>query len=142
MRIIAAAEIADNPILVARLKTLYDQLDAATTPMSVLVPWFPSLSSVRKLFATKEIYDIISRSITARRQSAVATDDTLQMLLDNKDDDMTIIGVTNLVALSFELFVADAASFYSSPWVYSSQAQDLLERQVSGVFFSEGGGAE
>lgn len=112
VRVIASKDIADDPILVARLKSLYDTLDASTTPLSVLLPWFPSPSTIRKLFATKAIYDTILRSITARRQSAVATDDTLQMLLDSGDDDMAIIGVMNLVALLFRAFFpADATPF-------------------------------
>lgn len=98
--------------------------------MSVLLPWLPSPSNVRKLFATKEIYDIISQSIVARRQSAVATDDTLQMLLDNKDDDMTIIGVM-ILAVLLEAPPADTPCLCSLLWAFLLQVLGLLERQAS-----------
>jgi hypothetical protein len=48
---------------------------------------------LNKLFATKEIYEIISRAIVAREKSGVSRDDTLQMLLDFGDERLVIIGV-------------------------------------------------
>lgn len=93
MRSLACSELADDEAIVARLKTLYDTLDTSTTPASVLVPWFPSPSMLSKLFATKKIYDIVNRAIEARIQSGVPQDDTLQIMLDNSDDRLVMLGV-------------------------------------------------
>jgi hypothetical protein len=80
--------------MVKRLKGLYDTLDEATTPASVLLPWFPSPSMVKKLAATKKIYDIVDEVLNARIQGGVYRKDTLQMLLDNGDERLVCIGVS------------------------------------------------
>lgn len=85
--------MADDADVVARLKILYDKIDTGTTPATILFPWFPSPGVISKLYATKQIYDIVTRAIDARQKSGVARDDPLQMLLDAGDDRMTIVGV-------------------------------------------------
>lgn len=77
----------------ARLKTLYDQLDSSTTPWSVLLPWLPSPSMIAKLRASKKVYDIVDGAIRARVASGASKDDTLQILLDHEDEKMVIVGV-------------------------------------------------
>ncbi|KAJ7268532.1 cytochrome P450 [Mycena rebaudengoi] len=92
VRSITCSEIADDEVLVARLKTLYDQLDHGTTPATVLVPWLPTPAMMRKLWATKGIYDIVVRVINARERSGIPQNDTLQMLLDSGDEKMVVVG--------------------------------------------------
>ncbi|OBZ67988.1 Lanosterol 14-alpha demethylase [Grifola frondosa] len=92
VRSIGCADLADDAEVVAQLKNLYDTLDTATTPASVLFSWFPSPSAVKRLLATKKIYDIINRAVTERLQGGVPRDDTLQLLLDHEDDKMLIVG--------------------------------------------------
>ena len=97
MRCITSTEIAEDPAVVLRLKTLYDKLDRETTAASVLLPWFPSISAIKRLWTTKAIYDIVNGAINARQQSGVLSDDTLQVLLDAADDKMVIVGVRFLM---------------------------------------------
>ncbi|KAF8137505.1 cytochrome P450 [Boletus edulis] len=92
VRSLTSQEIADDPALVARLKSLYDILDHGTTPTTVLLPWLPFPSMLRKLLATKEVYDIISRAIDTRLKSGKPRDDTLQMLVDAQDERLVIVG--------------------------------------------------
>ncbi|CCL99604.1 uncharacterized protein FIBRA_01622 [Fibroporia radiculosa] len=92
VRSLASAEMADDPDLVVRLKSLYDTLDAAMTPAAVMFPWFPSPSAIRRIIATKKIYSIICAAIDARRDGKTTRDDTLQLLLDNGDDKLVIVG--------------------------------------------------
>ncbi|KAH8101141.1 cytochrome P450 [Cristinia sonorae] len=92
VRCLSATEIADDDDAVARLKQLYDTLDTATTPASVLFPWFPSPSMISKLVATVKIYKIVNGVVQKRTQSGVVEDDTLQILVDNADDKMVMIG--------------------------------------------------
>jgi hypothetical protein len=49
---------------------------------------------IRKLLATKEIYDIVSRAIDAREQSGASRNDTLQMMLDMGDEKLVMVGVS------------------------------------------------
>lgn len=97
VRSLASVEIAEDAAIVSRLKGLYDTLDAATTPTNVLLPWCPTPSAVKRLLTTKKIYDIVNGAIDARTQSGCARDDTLQLLLDNEDDRLVIIGVIGIL---------------------------------------------
>lgn len=54
---------------------------------------------IRKLMATKEIYDIVVRALNARQKSGIHKDDTMQMLLDSGDEKMVIVGVCNDMSL-------------------------------------------
>lgn len=92
VRSLTCSEIADDPAIVARLKVLYDKLDHGTTPATVLLPWLPTPAMLKKLWATKQIYDIVAHAIATREQSGVPQNDTLQMLLDSKDDKLIIVG--------------------------------------------------
>ena len=98
VRCLSATEIADDPVLVARLKSLYDLVDRGTTPTSVLFPFFPGSAMIRKARATKEIYDMIIAAINARRCSGKAKNDSLQMLLDAGEDDTMVVGVRELLS--------------------------------------------
>jgi len=94
VRALTGTEIADDPAIVARLKHLYDEVDEGNTPAAILLPWWPGRGMIRKLLATKRIYDIITKAIDTRLRSGKPRDDTLQMLLDNGDDNMEVVGFT------------------------------------------------
>lgn len=100
VRALSSCEISDDSVLVARLKKLYDTLDTGTTPATVLVPWLPTPAMLKKLWATKEIYYIVVGAVQAREKSGVVRNDTLQMLLDNKDEQLVVIGVSPRCQLS------------------------------------------
>jgi len=94
VRALTGTEIADDPAIVARLNYLYDEVDEGNTPAAILLPWFPGRGAIRKLLATKRIYDIITKALDSRMKSGKPRDDTLQMLLDSGDDHMAVVGFT------------------------------------------------
>jgi hypothetical protein len=95
VRSLSCDELADDSAQVARLKELYDTLDSGTTPTTVLLPWLPGPSMLKKLWATKQIYDIVVQAIDARQRSGASKPDTLQMLLDEQDERLVIVGVSS-----------------------------------------------
>lgn len=115
VRSLSCEELADDPVQVARLKELYDTLDSGTTPATVLLPWLPGPSMLKKLWATKKIYDIVVRAIDERERSGISKPDTLQMLLDEKDERLVIVGVSSLVEHGHS---GSSDVFNSSFWVY------------------------
>jgi hypothetical protein len=52
---------------------------------------------LKKLWATKKIYDIVVRAIDERERSGTSKPDTLQMLLDEKDERLVIVGVSSSI---------------------------------------------
>ncbi len=115
VRSLSCTEISDDAILVSRLRNLYDKLDAGTTPATVLIPWVPTPSMVRKLWATKEIHDIIVAAIKAREESGVQRDDALQILLDFKDEKLVVVAVSCPYFLSIKLRLP-TGPWFSSSW--------------------------
>lgn len=95
IRSLSCKEIADDPAVVEELKRLYDTLDMGTTPATVLLPWLPTPAMVKKLMATKRIYDIVCKAISDREASGVQHNDTLQMLLDSGDEKLVVVGVSH-----------------------------------------------
>jgi sterol 14-demethylase len=55
---------------------------------------------IKKLRATKEIYDIVIRAINTRENGGVPRNDTLQMLLDAGDERLVVVGVRYITAIS------------------------------------------
>ena len=53
---------------------------------------------VMRARATKQLYDIMVKAMTVRKQSGVAQNDTLQILLDSGDEVSTIVGVWMLLS--------------------------------------------
>jgi hypothetical protein len=92
-RCLTCHEIADDPAIVARLRHQYEILDHGTTIASVLFPWLPSYAMIKKWIATLKIFNILLAAVNAREKCGVQRDDTLQMLLDCKDERMVILGV-------------------------------------------------
>lgn len=107
IRSLSAHEIANDPELVARLKVLYDKLDHGTTPATVLLPWLPTPAMVKKLWATKDIYNIVIKAIRDRESSGIVRDDALQMLLDSTDEKLVVVGVSPpLQICSFQVLLS------------------------------------
>lgn len=102
-----------------RLKSLYDKLDNGTTPATVLLPWLPTPAMIGKLWATKDIYDIVIKAIQDREASGVVRDDTLQMLLDTTDERLVVVGVSLLSSYSVDrlLFVRPSHHLPSTDYV-------------------------
>lgn len=114
----------------SRLKQLYDKLDQGSTPAAVLLPWFPSYGMLKKLSATKEIYDIVSKAIEARERGGLSQEDTLQMLFDAGDDRLVIVGVK-----SFSRFMGPPLNIFL---VYygSAHCRRASHRNFGSVWFT------
>ncbi|EAU84231.2 hypothetical protein CC1G_08161 [Coprinopsis cinerea okayama7 len=91
VRALAAKEMADDYTFIQKLRKIYDDLDDSTTPTTVLFPWLPSPSMIKKVWSAKKVYDIIVNAINERRMSGIRQDDTLQLLLDHDDSRYTIV---------------------------------------------------
>jgi len=48
---------------------------------------------LKKLYSTKQIYDIVTKAIDTREKSGVRHNDTLQTLLDGGEDRLVVVGV-------------------------------------------------
>ncbi|CAG8209226.1 unnamed protein product [Penicillium nalgiovense] len=89
---IASFDIANDPVLSARLKSLVDTVDSITNPYSTWLPWLPGPALFHKFFASVQIYRIVQAAINARKKSGIKRDDMLQQMIDEGDGTIQIFG--------------------------------------------------
>ncbi|KAF7325856.1 Cytochrome P450 [Mycena kentingensis (nom. inval.)] len=142
VRSLSSNEIADDMTLVARLKTLYDRLDTSTTPATVLLPWLPTPAMLKKLWATKEIYEIVVRAITAREESGIARNDTLQMLLDAGDDKLTVVGFIMGLLIAGARATGTTASWIITYLGAHSEWREKAKAEVEALLGAHASGSE
>jgi hypothetical protein len=98
---IASFDIANDPVLSARLKSLVDTVDSITNPYSTWFPWLPGPALFHKFFASVQIYRIVQAAIQARKRSGIKRDDMLQQMIDEGDGTIRIFGVCILTTFRF-----------------------------------------
>lgn len=101
---IASFDIANDPVLSARLKSLVDTVDSITNPYSTWVPWLPGPALFQKFFASVQIYWIVQAAIHTRKRSGIKRDDMLQQMINEGDGTIRIFGVCTIVTSSFDHF--------------------------------------
>ncbi|KAJ5871058.1 hypothetical protein N7455_005999 [Penicillium solitum] len=89
---IASFDIANDPVLSARLKSLVDTVDSITNPYSTWVPWLPGPALFQKFFASVQIYWIVQAAIHTRKRSGIKRDDMLQQMINEGDGTIRIFG--------------------------------------------------
>ena len=75
---------------------------------------------IKKLWATKEIYEIVTQAIKNRESSGISRNDTLQMLLDSGDEKLVVVGVSHRLCPTCVTCVSELTKshLYSSSWDY------------------------
>ena len=93
-RIFARRDLTKNGADLKKIKELFMAIHNGTTPVSSLLPWFPS--PVRKSIkrTTIELYTLILTYAKARRH-AEPTSDTTDVLIADGETDQNIAGVSS-----------------------------------------------
>jgi sterol 14-demethylase len=93
VRLAACREIAEDKVAVSKLIGIYWDLERGVSPISVLLPWFPSAARKRKNTATKELYMMLYTYIEARRNAVVPNTDTIDVFIADGCSTATIVSV-------------------------------------------------
>lgn len=93
MRTVACVEIAGDQDMLKRFLKLFETIESTATPLSIMYPWMPLPSKVRRTYAGAQLYMILKKIIDKRKQEGRREDDALQYLLDQGDDLYKIITV-------------------------------------------------
>ncbi|KAJ5501899.1 Cytochrome P450 [Penicillium fimorum] len=132
---IASFDIANDPVLSARLKSLVDTVDSITNPYSTWLPWLPGPALFHKLFASLQIYRIVQAGIIARKRSGTKKDDMLQQMLDDGDSTIRIfgciLGLSLAGARATGTIVTWLIMHISSDPTWSSNVQEEIKTFIS-----------
>jgi len=88
----ACRDLAKNDTDLKRIAELFMALQTSATPISLLLPWFPSPARKMGKTATKELYTII-RTYVEDRRNAELTSDAIDVLIAEGDTTQKIAQV-------------------------------------------------
>ncbi|KAJ5446813.1 Cytochrome P450 [Penicillium cf. griseofulvum] len=132
---IASFDIANDPVLPARLKSLVDTVDSITNPYSTWFPWLPGPALFHKFFASLQFYRIVQAGINARKRSGIKQDDMLQHMLDDGDSTMKIfrciLGLSLAGARATGTIVTWLIMHISADPTWSSNVQEEIKTLIS-----------
>jgi len=96
VRMATCQELAADKQTIADLRRHYFDIAQSSTPVSVLLPWFPSLARKTKTKSTRELYLLIKKYVTMRREAKIPSSDPIDLLIAQGDSDDDIIGVSSI----------------------------------------------
>ncbi|CAG8894927.1 unnamed protein product [Penicillium egyptiacum] len=132
---IASFDIADDPVLSARLKSLVDTVDSIANPYSTWFPWLPGPALFQKFFASVQIYRIVQAAINTRKRSGIKRDDMLQQMIDDGDGTIQIFGCMLGLSLAGARATGTIVTWLimqiSSDPVWSSNVQEEIKTFIS-----------
>src|SRR5882762_1194929 len=99
IRVGCCEELATDPRAVQKISDLYWQYEKGVTPMSLLLPWFPSTARKQKNQAIRGLYSMLSHHVDVRRKAKQLTSDAYDVLIAEGEDNATIVEVYVTVTL-------------------------------------------
>ncbi|TVY35052.1 Sterol 14-demethylase [Lachnellula occidentalis] len=125
MRTVGCNDIANDPLLLEKTLNLYETVESSATAATMLFPWFPSPSVIKRTIAGGRLYMIFNKIVENRRKTGVRGDDPLQFLIDQGDDVKSIIEF-----VVGALFAGLLNSGVNVAWVlsYLAQSPEWLSR--------------
>ena len=96
VRMASCAELAADFKTVEEIQGLYEQLEKAATPTAMLFPWFPGPAKKRKERVSKALFTKLQNYVELRKNAAVPSSDSIDVLLGQGVPTSEIIEVSLL----------------------------------------------
>ena len=81
VRMATCAELAADFKTIEEIQELYWQLEKSSTPTALLLPWFPGPARKRRERVTKALFTKLHDYVELRKNAAVPSSDTIDVLL-------------------------------------------------------------
>ena len=94
IRMASCQELSDDKKALADLANHYWTIEQCATPISLLLPWFPSPMQKTKEKATTALYGLLLSFVKLRRNSPTSSTDPIDLLIAQGDSDENIVGVS------------------------------------------------
>ena len=125
MRTVGCNEIANDDALLYETLSLYEKLESAATPLTIMWPWIPTIGKIKRYYGGYQLYMMFKRVVDARNKEGRREKDALQYLLDQGDS------LTQIITLVLgALFAGQLNSGVNAAWllVYLANDRYWLER--------------
>ena len=96
IRMVSCAELASDFKTVEEIQGLYWQLEKSSTPTALLLPWFPGPAKKRKERVTKALYTKLHDYVELRKNAAVPSSDSIDVLLGQGVPTSELVEVSQL----------------------------------------------
>ena len=96
VRMATCAELAADVKTVEEIQGLYWQLEKSATPTALLLPWFPGPAKKRKERAMTALFTKFHDYVEMRKNAAVPSSDSIDVLLGKGVSTPEIVGVSRL----------------------------------------------
>ena len=96
VRMVSCAELAANFKTVEEIQELYWQIEKSSTPTTLLLPWFPGPAKKRKERVTKALFTKLHDYVELRKNAAVPSSDSIDVLLEQGVPTSEIVEVSQL----------------------------------------------
>jgi hypothetical protein len=93
MRTVGCNEIADDPATLSKTLGLFESIDSGSSAAKIIFPWLPTWGHMQRLWAGTQMYMLLSKIVEARKKEGRREPDALQMLIDQGDNMVEIVGV-------------------------------------------------
>ena len=87
-------ELSEDREAVGRVAKLYAEVEKTTSPVNILLPWFPTFSKRTKQKATTALYDLLLSYINLRRKASTPSVDAIDLFISQGISDYSIIQVS------------------------------------------------
>ena len=96
VRMASCAELAADFKTIKEIQGLYWQLEKSSTPTALLLPWFPGPAKRRKARVTKALFTKFQDYVELRKNVAVPSSDSIDLLLGQGVPTSEIVEVSQL----------------------------------------------
>ena len=96
VRMASCAELGSDFKAIEEVQELYWQLEMSATPTAQLLPWFPGPAKKRKERVTKALYTKLHDYVDLRKNAAVPSSDSIDVLLGQGAPTTEIVQVSRL----------------------------------------------
>ena len=96
VRMASCAELAADFKTVDEIKLLYGQVEKSSTPTTMLFPWFPGPAKKTQERVSKILYTMLHGYVELRKNAAVPSSDSIDVLLAQGVPTPEIVEVSQL----------------------------------------------
>ena len=93
VRMASCREFSEDKEAIARLAKNFVEIEKNGTPVTVLLPWFPSFAKRAKKRATTDLYNMLLAYVELRRKSPVLSNDPIDFFISEGLSNDSIVEV-------------------------------------------------
>ncbi|RYO88763.1 hypothetical protein DL766_005187 [Monosporascus sp. MC13-8B] len=119
MRTVGANDIAEDPVLLRKTLSMFEQFEKSNSTLKVVFPWFPAPNHLFRIYNAARLGMVFQKLIDQRTKTGKKGNDALQYLIDQG------VGIRDIIAFQIgALFAGQINSGINAAWVHVHLARN------------------